>query len=191
MFKKMKRYFLLLALIFIFSQAISGQNYTIVIANLYECECLCPEADILRKALQTKIDDASKKYQSLVEEFEAKYKVYQEYASQWDSNYKNDYENLLSGLQEQIINHSDISKKDIQSENDHGLKEIKDYVQNVARQIAQSYGCSFVIDTADLFYYNNNSSQIIDITDELRLKLNIAEDRTLEGLRLELIAHQS
>ena len=59
-------------------------------------------------------------------------------------------------------------------------------VQSVVTELAKSNGVACVLDKSTLLYFDD--TQMLDLTAQARVKLNIPEDRTMEQLRQELQA---
>jgi len=177
----MKKIFLI-PVLGLLSLAATAQQFAHV--DFQQIWMLCPEADQARVTMRASSKEAQETYQSMMDEFQTKYKTYQEKASTWTAAIRESKEKELTEIQQRIQEFGQSVEAELQQQETTLFAPIMQKSKEVVAQIGKEKGVVYVFIENTVLYIDK--SQSIDITAEARKRMGIPEDRTLESLQQEI-----
>ena len=156
--------------------------------NFEEICQLAPEADSARVKMAASQKEAQETYQTMVDEFNAKYQTYQNESKTWSDAIRQVKEKELTQIQQTIQEFQQTISTELQQKQQALYAPIYEKAQNVVKDLAKKNNCVYVFDITSLLYYDDTQS--MDLTPAARKAMGIAEDRTIESLQAELQAQQ-
>ena len=183
-FMDMKK-LVVIAAAFLFAGAVaSAQGLKFAHVNFNELVQLMPEMDSARVQMEASQKEIQDTYQSMVEEFNAKYSEYGEKQATWTQSVRESKEREIQSIQTRIQEFEQSSQQDIAQLQNTLMAPIYQKAQDVVNNLAKAQGFIYVFDSSQLLYIDANQST--DLTKSAREALNIPADRTLESLQAEL-----
>ena len=154
--------------------------------NFTELIQLMPEADEARATIEASSKEAQETFNSMLEEYNAKYKTYEQKASAWTPAVRETKEKELVEIERRIQEFRQSIDQELQQQQTNLMAPIYQKAKEVVDQLAKAGNYIYVFDINSLLYYDE--SQSTDLTPAARKALNIPEGRTLETLQAELQA---
>jgi len=151
--------------------------------TLAEIVQLMPETDKALETLAISQKEAQDTYQGMVNEFQDKYKKYEQLAAtkpQTDP-IRQAKEKELSDLQARIQEFGESIQGELAQQEQNLMAPIMEKASKAVAEVAKAGGYIFVFGTPTLLYVDPAQSK--DITNEVRTALNIPADRTLESVQ--------
>ena len=155
---------ILIAAMAVMSIAASAQDLKLAYVDFNEIIMLMPEMDQARATLEENQKTNEEILMAMYEEYQAKAQQFQSRLEQTQQSLQQEMQQLQNSLQAPIY----------------------EKAQNTVNEIAKSKGIAAVFEMGSLLYVD--PAQLINLTAEARVALNIPEDRTLESLQAELQA---
>lgn len=183
----MKRFFVIAALAFV-GVAASAQSYKFAHVNFSELVQLMPEMDSARVQISAASEETQATYEAMIEEFQVKYKQYEEKVDSWTASVRQSKEQELSQIQSRIQDFEQSAQQELQALQNQLMAPIYQKAQETINGLAKKGGYIYVFDASQALYID--SSQSVDLTASARSLLNIPAGRTLESLQAELQARQ-
>ena len=180
----MKKILLIAAMAFAATTGFAQQKFAHV--NFQELVQLMPDADKARETIQASSAEAQETYQSMLDEFNAKYSTYNQKAGTWTQAIRESKEKELGEIQQRIQEFQESVQAELQQQQQQLMAPIQKKAQETVSNIAKAAGYIYVFDISTILYLD--PAQSTDITAEARKALGIPEDRTLESLQAELQA---
>lgn len=181
----MKKIFMIAAMALVCAAA-SAQDLKFAHVNFGELVQLMPEMDAAREQSDSAAQEAQETYQTMVDEFQSKYQVYEQKQASWTPAIRESKEKELTDIQNRIQEFQQSIQQELQQLQNQLMAPIYEKAQNAVNAIAKAKGVVYVFDLQQVLYVDTTKS--IDLTPEARKALNIPEDRTLESLQAELQA---
>ncbi|MCF0174579.1 MAG: OmpH family outer membrane protein [Bacteroidales bacterium] len=138
------------------------------------------DASIQMQSVQKETTDT---YNEMVKDYQAKAEAYQTKQSTWTASVKDSKGRELADLEQRIQEFAQTSQQELQQIQQNLMAPIVEKVQNAVDEIAAAAGYSFVFDKGSVRYIS--AKDCTDITKDVRTKLGIPADRTLEGFQAE------
>jgi outer membrane protein len=183
----MKKILLIAAMAFAATTGFAQQKFAHV--NFQELVQLMPDADKARETIQASSAEAQETYQSMLDEFNAKYNTYQQKAGSWTQAIRESKEKELTEIQQRIQEFGQSVQAELQQQEQSLMAPIYQKANDTVKELAKAAGFVYVFDVSTLLYYDETQS--VNLTPAARKALGIAEDRTLESLQKELQAKQA
>ena len=177
-FKDMKKSFVIAAAFLFICVTASAQGPKFAHVNFNELVQLMPEMDSARVQMDT--------YQSMIEEFNAKYAEYGEKQATWTQSVRESKEREIQSIQTRIQEFEQSSQQDIAQLQNTLMAPIYQKAQEAVNTLAKAQGFIYVFDSSQLLYIDDTQST--NLTQSAREALNIPADRTMESLQAELQA---
>lgn len=177
---------ILIAAAVLASVGLSAQNLKFGHVNFFELVQLMPEMDEARTKSDAAGAETQETYQSMVEEFQAKYQQYDQKKATWSASILQSKEKELSDMQQRIQEFEQSAQQELQQLQQQLMAPIYQKANETVQTIAKAKGFIYVFDVQSALYVDPAQSE--DITAEARKALNIPDDRTLESLQAELTA---
>ena len=179
-FMDMKKLVVIAAAFLFAGAAASAQGLKFAHVNFNELVQLMPEMDSARVQMEASQKEIQDTYQSMVEEFNAKYSEYGEKQATWTQSVRESKEREIQSIQTRIQEFEQSSQQDIAQLQNTLMAPIYQKAQDVVRNLAKEKGVIYVYDSSTLLYVDDTQS--IDLTPEARTALNIPADKTLESV---------
>ena len=123
---------------------------------------------------------------AMYEEYQTKAQQFQQKASTWTPAIRESKEREIMDIQARLEQTQQSLQQEMQQLQNSLQAPIYEKAQNTVNEIAKSKGIAAVFEMGSLLYVD--PAQLINLTAEARVALNIPEDRTLESLQAELQA---
>ena len=181
----MKR-IILIAAMAVASVAASAQEFKFAYVDFTELVQLMPEADSARVQTEAASLEAQETYQAMVEEYQSKGQQFQQKQASWTPAIRESKAAELQQIEYRIQEFQQAIQQDLQQLQNQLQAPIYQKAQKVVNDLAKAKGLAVVFEKASLLYID--PAQMLDLTPEARVALNIPEGRTLETLQAELQA---
>lgn len=185
-FLDMKKFALIAAASLFIGVAAMAQGPKFAHVNFNELVQLMPEMDSARVQMDASQKEIQDTYQSMIEEFNAKYTEYGEKQATWTQSVRESKEREIQSIQTRIQEFEQSSQQDISQLQNALMGPIYQKAQEVVTNLAKAQGFIYVFDSSQLLYIDE--SQSTNLTQSAREALNIPADRTMESLQAELQA---
>ena len=179
----MKKIILIVAAALV-SLSASAQKFAHV--NFNELVMLMPAADSARAQIAASQQEAQDTYKSMTDEFQVKYKQYQQKSSTWTPAIRESKEKELQDIQTRIQDFDQSIQQELQQQQNELMAPIQQKALEVVNNLAKAGGYIYVFERGSLLYIDE--AQSTDLTKAARKALNIPDGRTLETLQQELQA---
>ena len=176
----------LIALAATFSFAATAQNLKLAYVDFTELVQLVPDMDEARAVLEENGKANEEILMTMYKEYQTKGQEYQQKAATWTPAVREIKEKELMDIQSRLEETQQSLQMELQQLQNQLQAPIIEKVQSVVTELAKSNGVACVLDKSTLLYFDD--TQMLDLTAQARVKLNIPEDRTMEQLRQELQA---
>ena len=177
---------ILIAAMAVMSVAASAQNLKFAYVDFNELIMLMPEMDQARATLEENQKTNEEILMAMYEEYQAKAQQFQQKASTWTPAIRESKEREIMDIQSRLEQTQQSLQQEMQQLQNSLQAPIYEKAQNTVNEIAKSKGIAAVFEMGSLLYVD--PAQLINLTAEARVALNIPEDRTLESLQAELQA---
>lgn len=166
----------------------SAQNLKFAHVNFQELVLLMPESDEARAQIAAQEKEFQETYQTMVDEFQAKYTQYQQKASTWTPAIKESKEKELTDIQGRIQEFQNTASQEMQASQAQLMAPIQQKAKETVDKLAKEGGYIYVFEASSLFFIDEKQST--DLTPAARTALGIPASKTLESLQAELAAAQ-
>ena len=177
---------ILIAAMAVMSIAASAQDLKLAYVDFNEIIMLMPEMDQARATLEENQKTNEEILMAMYEEYQAKAQQFQQKASTWTPAIRESKEREIMDIQSRLEQTQQSLQQEMQQLQNSLQAPIYEKAQNTVNEIAKSKGIAAVFEMGSLLYVD--PAQLINLTAEARVALNIPEDRTLESLQAELQA---
>ena len=181
----MKKIVLIAAAAFI-SLAASAQDLKFAYVDFAELVQLMPEMDQARATLEENSKANEEILMSMYEEYQKKGQEYQQKASTWTPAILESKQRELADIEARLQQTQQSLQAELQQLQGQLQAPVVEKAQKAVEDLAKAKGVAGVFEKASLLYVD--PAQMIDLTPEARVALNIPEGRTLEQLQQELAA---
>ena len=179
----MKKIFIIAAMALM---TLSASAQKIGRVNFSELVQLMPDADKARETIQASSAEAQETYQSMLDEFNAKYSTYNQKAGTWTQAIRESKEKELTEIQQRIQEFGQSVQAELQQQEQSLMAPIYQKAREVVNDLAKKGGYIYVFDVNSILYID--AKQSVDLTPEARKVMGIPAGRTLESLQAELQA---
>ena len=181
----MKKLFLIAAMA-VMSVAAGAQNLKWAYIDFNEVIMLMPEMDSARATLEENQKTNEEILMAMYEEYQTKAQQFQQKASTWTPAIRESKEREIMDIQARLEQTQQSLQQEMQQLQNSLQAPIYEKAQNTVNEIAKAKGIAAVFEMGSLLYVD--PAQLVNLTAEARVALNIPEDRTLETLQAELQA---
>ena len=176
----------LIAVAALVSFAATAQEKKFAYVDFSELVQLMPEMDEARAALEENSKANEEILMTMYKEYQTKGQEYQQKASTWTPAVREIKEKELMDIQGRLEQTQQSLQMELQQLQNQLQAPVVEKAQNAVNELAKSKGVTCVFEKASLLYIDE--AQMLDLTPEARVALNIPEGRTLEQLQQELQA---
>ena len=177
---------ILIAAMTVMSIAASAQDLKLAYVDFNEIIMLMPEMDQARATLEENQKTNEEILMAMYEEYQTKAQQFQQKASTWTPAIRESKEREIMDIQARLEQTQQSLQQEMQQLQNSLQAPIYEKAQNTVNEIAKAKGIAAVFEMGSLLYVD--PAQLINLTAEARVALNIPEDRTLESLQAELQA---
>ena len=168
------------------SLAASAQDLKFAYVDFAELVQLMPEMDQARATLEENSKANEEILMSMYEEYQRKGQEYQQKASAWTPAILESKQRELADIEARLQQTQQSLQAELQQLQGQLQAPVVEKAQKAVEELAKAKGVAGVFEKASLLYVD--PAQMIDLTQEARVALNIPEGRTLEQLQQELAA---
>ena len=172
----------LIAAAVVLSLAASAQDFKFAYVDFSELAQLMPEMDEARATLEENSKANEEILMAMYDEYQKKGQEYQQKASTWTAAVREIKEKELMDIQGRL----EQTQQSLQVELQQLQTPIIEKAQKVVSELAKAKGVAGVFEKGSLLYIDE--TQMVDLTPDARVALNIPEGRTLETLQAEMQA---
>ena len=176
----------LIAVAALFSFAATAQELKFAYVDFSELIQLMPEMDEARATLEDNSKENEEILMTMYKEYQQKGQEYQQKAASWTPAVREIKEKELMDIQTRLEQTQQSLQAEMQELQNRLQAPVVQKAQKAVEELAKAKGVAGVFEKASLLYIDE--AQMIDLTPEARIKLNIPEGRTLEQLQQELQA---
>ena len=177
---------ILIAAMAVMSIAASAQDLKLAYVDFNEIIMLMPEMDQARATLEENQKTNEEILMAMYEEYQTKMQQYEQKQATWTPAIRESKEREIMDIQSRLEQTQQSLQQEMQQLQNSLQAPIYEKAQNTVNEIAKSKGIAAVFEMGSLLYVD--PAQLINLTAEARVALNIPEDRTLESLQAELQA---
>lgn len=153
--------------------------------NASELIELTPEADQAYATIVASQKEAQDTFQAMLDEREAKYKVYEEKSATWNQATREVKEKEIVDMEKRIQEFQQNVTAELQQQQQALFEPIAKKVNDTIQEIAKAGGYIFVFDKLSNGLVYIDETQSVDITAACRKALDISDDRTIETVNAE------
>lgn len=164
----------------------SAQNIKFAYVDFAELVQLMPEMDQARATLEENSKANEEILMSMYEEYQKKGQEYQQKASTWTPAILESKQRELADIEARLQQTQQSLQAELQQLQGQLQAPVVEKAQKVVEELAKAKGVASVFEKSSLLYVD--PVQMVDLTPEARVALNIPEGRTLEQLQQELAA---
>ena len=177
---------ILVAAVALMSFAAKAQDVKFAYVDFNEIIMLMPEMDEARATIEeyTKINE--EEYMDMLNEYQVKVQQYEQKSATWTPAILEAKQREIMDLESRIQRFQQEISAGIQEKQQSLQAPIIEKANTVIAELAKAKGVAAVYDKSSFLYVD--PAQLIDLTPEARVALNIPEGRTLETLQAELVA---
>ena len=187
---------ILIAAAALMSFAAKAQEVKFAYVNFEELVMLSPDMDVARTAIEENAKMNEAEFMNMYKEYETKLQEYELKSSTWSEGIVELKQREIMQMQEGLKQAQQQFQLDLQQLQQKLQAPIIESARNAVNELAKAKGVAAVFDTSNsadgsqTFLYLD-PEQLMDLTPEARVMLNIPEDRTLESLYAEMQAAQA
>ena len=179
----MKR-IIIIAAMALMSVSAFAQKFAYVDFN--ELVMLIPEMDEARATIEENTKTNEEILMTMYEEYQSKMQQYEQKASTWTQSVREIKEKEIMDIQSRLEQTQQTLQQEIQQLQQQLQAPIVEKVNNVVSELAKAQGVTAVFEKGSFLYVDE--AQMVNLTPEARVALNIPEGRTLETLQAEMMA---
>lgn len=181
----MKKLFLIAAMA-VMSVAAMAQNGKFAYVDFNEVIMLMPEMDEARATLEENQKTNEEILMAMYEEYQTKMQQYEQKQATWTPAIRESKEREIMEIQSRLEQTQQSLQQEIQQLQQSLQAPIYEKAQKAVNDLAKAKGIAAVFEKSSLLYVD--ADQLVDLTPETRVALNIPEGRTLETLQAEMMA---
>ena len=176
----------MIAAIALVSVAAMAQETKFAYVDFNEIVMLMPEMDEARATLEENSKTNEEILMAMYEEYQTKMQQYEQKSATWTQSVKEIKEKEIMDIQARLEQTQQSLQQEIQQLQQSLQAPIYEKAQKAVNDLAKAKGIAAVFEKSSLLYVD--ADQLVDLTPETRVALNIPEGRTLETLQAEMMA---
>lgn len=177
---------ILVAAVALMSFAAKAQDVKFAYVDFNEIIMLMPEMDEARAVIEENSMTNEQILMDMYKEYETKMQEYQQKSATWTQAVREVKEREIMQIQQNLEENQRLLQQDIQQLQQRLQAPIIEKATKTIEDLAKAKGIAAVYEKSSFLYVD--PAQMIDLTPEARVALNIPEGRTLETLQAELAA---
>ncbi|HIZ85152.1 MAG TPA: OmpH family outer membrane protein [Candidatus Coprenecus stercoravium] len=175
----MKRIIVLALGMFSAAAVVTAQDFKFGHINMQEVIYLMDDMDSARVALDQFRMDTEATYNAMVEEFNTKYRTYNEMGASWTPAVLATKQQELQDLQTRIQQYEQNAGADMNNLQQQLMMPIMNKANNAVSKVGKANGLIYVFDVSTGAVPYFDAAQSMDITAQVKAELNISPDKTL------------
>ena len=177
---------ILAAAVALMSFAANAQEGKFAYVSFEEIVMLMPEMDEARAILEENTKTNEEILMSMYQEYQNKVQQYEQKSSTWTAAIVEAKQREIMDIEQRIQQTQQSLQQEIQQLQQKLQAPIVEKANKAIAELAKSKGVAAVLEKSVFLYVD--PEQMIDLTPEARVVLNIPEGRTMETLQAELMA---
>ena len=166
--------------------SVSAFAQKLAYVDFNEIVMLMPEMDEARATIEENNTTNEEILMSMYQEYQTKMQQYEQKAATWTQSVREIKEKEIMEIQARLEQTQQSLQQELQQLQQQLQAPIVEKATNAVNELAKAHGVAAVFEKGSFLYID--AEQMIDLTPEARVALNIPEDRTLETLQAELVA---
>ena len=166
--------------------SVSAFAQKLAYVDFNEIVMLMPEMDEARATIEENNTTNEEILMSMYQEYQTKMQQYEQKAATWTQSVREIKEKEIMEIQARLEQTQQSLQQELQQLQQQLQAPIIEKATNAVNELAKAHGVAAVLEKGSFLYID--AEQMIDLTPEARVALNIPEDRTLETLQAELVA---
>ena len=166
--------------------SVSAFAQKLAYVDFNEIVMLMPEMDEARATIEENNTTNEEILVSMYQEYQTKMQQYEQKAATWTQSVREIKEKEIMEIQARLEQTQQSLQQELQQLQQQLQAPIVEKATNAVNELAKAHGVAAVFEKGSFLYID--AEQMIDLTPEARVALNIPEDRTLETLQAELVA---
>ena len=177
---------ILVAAVALMSFAAKAQDVKFAYVDFNEIVMLMPEMDEARATIEENSKTNEEILMTMYEEYQTKVQQYEQKQSTWTPAVLETKQREIMEIESRLQQTQQSLQQEIQQLQQNLQAPIIEKANKTISDLAKAKGIAAVYEKASLLYVD--PAQLIDLTPEARIALNIPEGRTLETLQAEMMA---
>lgn len=177
---------ILVAAVALLSFAAKAQDLKFAYVDFNELVMLMPEMDEARATIEENSKTNEEILMTMYEEYQTKVQQYEQKQSTWTPAVLETKQREIMEIESRLQQTQQSLQQEIQQLQQSLQAPIVEKANKAINDLAKAKGIAAVYEKASLLYVD--PAQLIDLTPEARVALNIPEGRTLETLQAEMMA---
>ena len=166
--------------------SVSAFAQKLAYVDFNELVMLMPEMDEARATLEENSKTNEEIMMAMYEEYQSKYQQYEQKSSTWTAAVLEAKQRELMEIEQRLQQTQQSLQQEIQQLQQNLQAPIMEKANKVVNDLAKAKGIAAVFEVSSLLYVD--PAQMVNLTPEARVALNIPEGRTLETLQAEMMA---
>ena len=177
---------ILVAAVALMSFAAKAQDLKFAYVDFNEVVMLMPEMDEARATLEENSKTNEEIMMAMYEEYQTKMQQYEQKSSTWTPAVLETKQRELMEIESRLQQTQQSLQQELQQLQQSLQAPIIEKANKVIGELAKAKGIAAVYEKSAFLYVD--PAQLVDLTPEARVALNIPEGRTLETLQAEMMA---
>ena len=166
--------------------SVSAFAQKLAYVDFNELVMLMPEMDEARATLEENSKTNEEIMMAMYEEYQSKVQQYEQKSSTWTAAVLEAKQREIMEIEQRIQQTQQSLQQEIQQLQQNLQAPIMQKATQVVNDLAKAKGIAAVFEVSSFLYVD--PAQLVDLTPEARVALNIPEGRTLETLQAEMMA---
>ena len=147
--------------------------------NMQEVMFLMDEMDSARVEMEKLNKEHMDRYNGMRQEFDTKYRTYQEMGANWSPSVLASKEQELSDIQNRIIEFEQTAQAEMNSLQQQRMAPIQQKATEAVAKVGRANGLIYVFDVSMGVIPYFDAAQSMDVTEQVKRELNIPLDKVL------------
>ena len=166
--------------------SVSAFAQKLAYVDFNELVMLMPEMDEARATLEENSKTNEEIMMAMYEEYQSKVQQYEQKSSTWTAAVLEAKQREIMEIEQRLQQTQQSLQQEIQQLQQNLQAPIMEKANKVVNDLAKAKGIAAVFEVSSLLYVD--PAQMVNLTPEARVALNIPEGRTLETLQAEMMA---
>lgn len=175
----MKRIIVIALSVFSVVSLASAQGFKFGHLNMQEVIFLMDETDSARVEMEKFNSEMQETYNAMAQEFETKYRTYQEMAANWTPSVRATKEQELADLQNRLQQYQQNAQMDMNNLQQQLMGPISQKANEAVTKVGKANGLIYVFDLSSGAVPYFDAAQSMDITAQVKAELGISPDKQL------------
>ena len=177
---------ILVAVAALMTFAASAQQGKFACVNFEELVMLLPEMDEARAVIEENSKQSEEILMAMYEEHQTKVQQYEQKSATWTGAVLEAKQREIVEIEQRLQQTQQSLQQELQQLQQNLQAPIIEKANAAVAELAKSKGVAAVFEKGSFLYFD--PAQLVDLTPEARVALNIPEGRTLETLQAEMMA---